>query len=78
MNTVISETKKLAHNIIDLVEDAIRKNHPEVEKLASKCEGNTLLHGEIYYDLENRIVEEIENDYSDANAVMCENCDGKR
>lgn len=46
---------ELAANIIDMVEEAIRKAHPEVDEIASKCEGNTLLHGEAYYDLEDEV-----------------------
>lgn len=47
--------QELAANIIDMVEYAIRKTHPEVDEIASKCEGNTLLHGEAYYTLEDKV-----------------------
>jgi len=47
--------QELAANIIDMVEYAIRKAHPEVDDVASKCEGNTLLYGEAYYDLEDEV-----------------------
>jgi len=49
--------QRIAANIIDKVESAIRKTHPEVDEIASKCEGNTLLHGEAYYTLEDSIAE---------------------
>ena len=47
--------QELAANIIDMVEYAIRKAHPEVDEIASKCEGNTLLRGEAYYTLEDKV-----------------------
>lgn len=50
------DKSEMAHQIIDLVEFAIRKTHPEIDKIASDSEGNTLLYGEVYYDLENEIV----------------------
>ena len=53
------EFEELASQIIDVVEGAIRHNKPEVDLIASKCEGNTLLHGEAYYDLENEVARRI-------------------
>jgi len=47
--------QRLAAAIIDMVEYAIRKAHPEVDEKASKYEGNTLLHGEAYYTLEDEV-----------------------
>ena len=47
--------QELAAAIIDMVEYAIRKAHPEVDEIASKCEGNTLLRGEAYYTLEDEV-----------------------
>jgi hypothetical protein len=47
--------QRAAAAIIDMVENAIREVHPEVDEIASKCEGNTLLHGEAYYTLEDDI-----------------------
>lgn len=67
------EKTVLAHRIIDLVEETIRRNHPEIEKIASRCEGNTLLYGEVYYDLENEVVEALPNPFD-----VCLNCDGRR
>jgi len=49
--------QRLAHEIIDLVEDAVRKAHPTVDTKASRLKGNTLLYGENYYNLENEIAE---------------------
>jgi len=49
--------QRLAHEIIDLVECAIRKAHPTIDAKASRLKGNTLLYGEKYYDLENEIAE---------------------
>ena len=49
--------QRVAATIIDKVEHAIREAHPEVDKIASKCEGNTLLHDEAYYALEDDIAE---------------------
>lgn len=56
------KVQEKAHCIIDLVEHAIRQAHPIVDSyaLSDSCEGNTLLHGEPYYNLENEVVEEIE------------------
>jgi len=47
--------QELAADIIDMVEHAIREAHPEVDRIASKCEGNTLLRGEAYYALEDKV-----------------------
>jgi hypothetical protein len=49
--------QRLAHEIIDLVENAIRKAHPTIDARASQLTGNTLLHGENYYNLEDQIAE---------------------
>jgi len=46
-----------AHVIIDMVEQAIRKAHPKIDEYASRLEGNTLLYGETYYNLETEIAE---------------------
>lgn len=53
----MDEFQRLAHEIIDLIEDAIRKAHPTIDVKASRLMGNTLLHGEDYYNLENEIAE---------------------
>jgi len=50
---------KLAHAIIDLVESRIRELYPFIDKMASQKEGNTLLYGENYYNLENDVAESI-------------------
>ena len=49
--------QRLAHEIIDYVEYSIRTAHPEIDNIASSMEGNTLLYGENYYNLENKISE---------------------
>jgi len=54
---VLDRFQRVAAAIIDMVEHAIREAHPEVDEIASKCEGNTLLHGEAYYALEDDIAE---------------------
>lgn len=54
--------QRVAATIIDKVENAIRETHPEVDKIASKCEGNTLLHGEAYYTLEDDIAETLKEE----------------
>ncbi len=55
-----SKYEKLAAEIIDEVENAIRQANPEVEAIASEKEGNTLLYGQVYYDLENYIASILE------------------
>lgn len=63
--------ERLAAEIIDVVEHEIREAHPEVEALASACEGNTLLHGEVYYNLEERLASQIKKAMTgDAHAVL--------
>ena len=37
------KAKETAHNIIDLVEHTIRKEHMDIDKIASCLQGNTLL-----------------------------------
>jgi len=51
--------QRLAAEIIDMVEHAIRTANPEVDRIASEQEGNTLLHGEAYYRLEDEIAEKL-------------------
>jgi len=64
---ILDEFKEAAHTIIDMVEMAIRKAHPEIDKYASKLEGNTLLHGEAYYNLESEIADMLrERSFEDA------------
>jgi len=46
---------ELAHELIDTVEHAIRTANPEVDAIASRTEGNTLLYGENYYTTEDAI-----------------------
>jgi len=53
----IDEFQRLSHEIIDLVEDAIRKAYLTIGAKASRLIGNTLLHGENYYNLENEVAE---------------------
>lgn len=49
--------QRFAHEIIDLVENAIRKAHPTIDAKTSRLKENTLLHGENYYNLEDEIAE---------------------
>jgi len=56
--------KKLAAHIIDKVEEAIRDEWPVIDKIAQAniVDGehvNTLLHGAVYYALEDEIAEEM-------------------
>jgi len=51
--------RKLAHRIIDMVECKICYENPEVDLLRGKHEGNTLLYGEGYYELEDAVVQEL-------------------
>lgn len=60
--------RELAGQIIDWVENKIRVAHPQVDKIAEeyveyvndeKEKPNTLLYGENYYDLEDKITKEI-------------------
>lgn len=53
--------EKMAAELIDLVEHDIRRAHPEVDAIAMQQEGNTLLHGENYYDLEAEIAKRLRN-----------------
>jgi len=54
------QASKIAHEIIDLVECRLRELYPDIDLMASQLEGNTLLYGEDYYDLENEIAELLE------------------
>ena len=56
---IMDKFEKLAAKLIDLIEHDIRRANPEVDAIAMTKEGNTLLHGENYYDLENKIAEEL-------------------
>jgi len=49
----------LAAELIDLVEGRIRDLFPDINKMAEQLEGNTLLHGEEYYELEDEIIEKL-------------------
>lgn len=53
------KVKETAHNIIDLVEETIRRENPSVETLVPQPD-NTFFHGEAYYNLENEVVQQIE------------------
>lgn len=57
---------EVAEKIIDLVEETIRTEFPEIDTIAEEYTvddygeteyPHTLLYGETYYDLENKIVE---------------------
>jgi len=52
--------RELAAKLIDLVEDAIRKEHPEIDAKAQQLEGNTLVYSERYYELEDFIANLLE------------------
>ena len=49
----------LAAEVIDLVEGRIRELFPDIDLMAEQLEGNTLLHGEEYYELEDEIIEKL-------------------
>lgn len=57
----LQKERTLASEIIDIVEDAIRKAHPSVNKIGKGCQGNTLLYGEKYYDLEDTLTKILRN-----------------
>jgi len=78
--------RELAHEIIDLVEERIRKEHPVVDKYAEQWFDeeneefpNTLLYGEAYYDVEDVIItwiedlleEQLEDIIKDVTIVHC-------
>lgn len=44
--------------LIDSVESTIRGRYPAIERIASRAEGNTLLHGEDYYTLEDGLIDD--------------------
>ena len=54
-----SKLMNLAAELIDLVEWRIRLIHPKINLIAQRLEGNTLLHGEKYYELEDEIIEKL-------------------
>lgn len=63
---ILHSLQEKAHEIIDMVEEAIRDEFPQVDKIARDrvVDGekpNTLLYGEAYYDLENQLAETIRN-----------------
>lgn len=62
---MVSKFQKLAHEIIDMVEARLRELFPDIEIMASEMEGNTLLEGGNYYDLENEVAQEIESSLRD-------------
>lgn len=47
----------LAGEIIDLIEDQIRKAHPSLDKKARRWKGNVLLYGEKYYETEDMVTD---------------------
>ena len=55
LKIIMDKYQKLAAETIDEVENAIRQATPEVEVIASRKEGNTLLYDEAYYDLEDYV-----------------------
>jgi hypothetical protein len=60
----LEKERKLASEIIDRVEWAIRKAHPKVDKVGKNCQGNTLLYGEKYFDLEDTLTELLQDAYN--------------
>ena len=56
----------LAENIIFVVEGAIRRANPEVERMASR-RGRSLLYGDDYYALEDGLIELLERAMSGGN-----------
>lgn len=59
MGESMDTVTEIAARVIDMVECDIRRANPEVDAIATEKEGNTLLHGEAYYELENAIVEQL-------------------
>ena len=55
----LSPTRELVANIIDRVEEVILEANPDIS--VEGKEGNDLLYGEKYYDLEDELVEEVED-----------------
>ena len=51
--------QRLANEIIDLIEEKMLENNPDVKKLVYKKKGNTMLYGEAYYNLEDEIAEKL-------------------
>lgn len=52
--------RQTASEIIDMVIDAILEDHEWLKIICEKyMVGNTLLHGEAYYNLEDRLTEEL-------------------
>jgi len=49
----------LAAEVIDLVEGRIRELFPDIDLMTEQLEGNTLIHGEEYYELEDEIIEKL-------------------
>ena len=68
MESNLGRSRELAATIIDMVEDAIRQAHPDVDKIAKEVtyvggmipHADTLLYGETYYALEDDLTREIE------------------
>jgi hypothetical protein len=69
--------RQVAADVIDLVEEAIRNAHPQIEKIAQdytvtdedaeKTDAyhpNTLLYGEVYYDLEDELANVLREKFS--------------
>jgi hypothetical protein len=66
----LEKNRSIAHTIIDLVENAIRTAHPEIEQFVPKTdkEGNvinTFLYGEDYYNLEDSVVQVLNDNQED-------------
>lgn len=61
---MVDKLTKVAHRIIDLVEEKIRHEHSDIDEKAKKLEGNTLLQGEGYYDLENEVVQVLKDNFN--------------
>lgn len=53
--------RKLAHRIIDIVEETILIENPHLEDHLDK-RGNTFLYGDAYYELEDVIVDLLKGD----------------
>ena len=56
----LSPARELACDIIDTIEEQIICDHPEIGDLVKKYEGNALLHGINYYEVEDWITQRLE------------------
>jgi len=53
----MDEYQELAHDIMHIIEDELRKVYPFIDQAIERTEWLTLFYGELYYTLEGRIAE---------------------